>query len=106
MYLRELDLVNDVLVCVPLLFASRVLWYFFDLNLSVLRDNLLHIELKESIEASNLLGDQSVLLEVGLDHGPCIFRVDHFLISRRVIQVDFLDWRHRRQSRVHCLLSL
>ena len=55
MHLGELDFVHDVLVCVPLLLSSRVLWDLLNLDLTVLRDDLLHIELKESVEAADLL---------------------------------------------------
>ena len=55
MHLGELDFVHDVLVCVPLLLSSCVLWDLLNLDLSVLRDDLLHIELKESVEAADLL---------------------------------------------------
>ena len=55
MHLRELDLIDDVLVCVPLLLASGVLRHFFNLNLAVLTDDFLNIELQEAIEATDLL---------------------------------------------------
>ena len=70
MHLTELNLVHYILVRVPLFLASRVLWDFLDLNFTVLSDNFLDVELEKAIEASNLLGDEAVLLEVGLDHGP------------------------------------
>ncbi len=55
MHLRELDLVNDVLVCVPLLLAGSVLGHLFNLNLTVLSDDFLNVELQESVKAANLL---------------------------------------------------
>ncbi len=55
MHLRELDLVNDVLVCVPLLLAGSVLGHLFNLNLTVLSDDFLNVELEESVKAANLL---------------------------------------------------
>ena len=55
MHLGELDFVHDVLVCVPLLLSGCVLGDLLDLNLTVLRDDLLHVELKESVEAADLL---------------------------------------------------
>ena len=57
MHLGELDFVHDVLVCVPLLLSGRVLGDLLDLDLTVLRDDLLHIEFEESIETSDLLRD-------------------------------------------------
>ena len=45
MHLGELDLINYVLVCVPLFLSSRVLGHLFDLDLAVLTDDLLNVEL-------------------------------------------------------------
>lgn len=55
MDLAELDFVDDVLVGVPLLLSRGVLWHFLDLDLTVLEDNVLHVELQESVEAADLL---------------------------------------------------
>ena len=45
MYLGELDLIDDVLVRVPLFLSSSVLGHLFDLDLAILTDNLLNVEL-------------------------------------------------------------
>ena len=45
MHLRELDLVHDVLVGVPLLLSSSVLWNLLNLDLSIFGDDLLNVEL-------------------------------------------------------------
>jgi len=55
MDLAELDFVDDVLVGVPLLLSRGVLWHFLDLDLTVLKDDVLHVELQESVEAADLL---------------------------------------------------
>ena len=55
MDLAELDLKDDVLICLPLLLSSCVLWYFLNLDLTIFCDDVLHIVLQESVEATNLL---------------------------------------------------
>lgn len=85
MHLAELDLVHDVLVGVPLLLAGRVLGDLLDLDFAILSDNFLDVELEEAIKTSNLLGDESVLLEVGLDHGPGVDGVDHLITKGDVL---------------------
>ena len=72
MDLGKLDLVDDILVSVPLLPSGCVLGHLLDLDFAVLRDNFLHVELEEAIEATDLLRYETVLLEVSLDHGPSI----------------------------------
>ena len=57
-HLVKFDLVHYVLVCLPvLLLADCVLGLLFDLDLSVLSDNVLHVELQEPVEGLNLLAD-------------------------------------------------
>lgn len=53
--LTELDLVNNVLVRVPLLLARGVLGHFLDLDLTVFHDNVLDVEFQEAVEAAYLL---------------------------------------------------
>ena len=75
--LVELYFVDDVLVCLPVfLLAHGVLRLLFDLNLSVLRHDVLHVELQEPVEGLNLLADQTVLLEIRSYHGPGVISVD------------------------------
>ena len=50
MNLVKLDFPDNVLVALPVLLASGVLRDFFDLDLAVLCDDILHIKLQESIE--------------------------------------------------------
>ena len=64
MHLTELHLKDDVLVSVPLLLSCSVLRDFFDLDFSILGDDVLNVEFEESVEAANLLGDQTMLLKV------------------------------------------
>ncbi len=57
-HLVEFDLVDDVFVCLPVFLLSHgVLGLLFDLDLSVLRHNVLHVELQEPVEGLNLLAD-------------------------------------------------
>jgi hypothetical protein len=42
------------------------------LNLAVLSDDILNIELQEAVKGLDLLGDETMLLEVGLDDSPSI----------------------------------
>ena len=76
MNLRELHFINHRLRSIRLLFACGVLRYLFDLDFSVLRDDVLDTELEEAVEALNLLGHKPMLLEVGLDDYPSVVSVD------------------------------
>ena len=72
MDLAELDLKHNVLVCLPLFLPGGVLRNFFDLDLPIFCHDVLNIELQESVEASNLLRNKTMLLEIRFDHGPSI----------------------------------
>lgn len=55
MHLCELDLIDNRLGGVPLLFGGRELGHLFDLDLPVFRDDILDVELQEAVERLDLL---------------------------------------------------
>ena len=56
--------------------TDEILGLDFDLELTVLLDDVLQGDVDEAVERGDLLRDQAVLLEVGLDHCPCIILGD------------------------------
>jgi len=87
MNLRKLYFINHTLACVLLLFACGVLRNLFNLDFSIFRNDILHIELEESVETFDLLRDKTVLLKVGFDYCPSIVSIDR---SVWVFVEDFL----------------
>ena len=74
LHLVEDDVVEDVFF---LGFAAgHVLRLDLDPVALEFLDDLLYVHLQEAVEGGDLLGDESVLLEVGPDHGPGVFLVD------------------------------
>ena len=79
--LAKLDFPNQILVSVLILhLASDVLRYDIDLYFSNLIDNLLDIELNESVKRRDLLRDKTMLLKVTSNNGPSIFPIN--MVSR------------------------
>ena len=56
--------------------TDEVLRLNFYLELPVLLDDVLEGDVDEAVEGGDLLRHQTVLLEVGLDDGPCIILAD------------------------------
>ena len=56
--------------------TDQVLRLHFYLELPILLDDILEGDVDEAVEGGDLLRHQTVLLEVGLDDGPCIILAD------------------------------
>ncbi len=55
MHLTKLNLVDNILIRVPLLLACGVLGDLFNLDLTILHDDILQVEFQKAVEAADLL---------------------------------------------------
>ena len=81
----EYDLVSGLLVVVPV-----ILSVLSDRLLTELLDNLLYRVLQKALEGENLLGDQTVLLEVTINHFPAIILVNGLVVEEYIRHWDGL----------------
>ena len=69
--------------------TDKILWLDLNLDLTVLRDNILQADVDETIEGRYLLRHQAVLLKICLDDCPCIFLIN--LLRVWTLLLNFSD---------------
>ena len=72
---------KDHLICTLFVVLKEILLLALDLRHSEFLDDLLNRVLQESLKREDLLGYETVLLEVTIDHVPAIFLVDWIHIA-------------------------
>jgi hypothetical protein len=86
MHLLELDFIDDVLACV-LVSAHKVLWSGFNLDLSIVHDDVLEVVTHEAVKWRDLLRDQAMKSEVRSDDWPSFILVDFFIWEWDIILI-------------------